>query len=86
MSDDRMERAAAVIREEVGKIVFLGLDESDRIVQALRASGCLVDPELAWDEGFEAGREMARKWGHAEWWTLAEEPPNPYSEETAPPA
>lgn len=86
MSDDRMERAAAVIREEVGKIVFLGLDESDRIVEALRASGCLVDPELAWDEGFEAGREMARKWGHAEWWTLAEEPPNPYSEETAPPA
>ena len=78
MSDDRMERAAAVIREEVGKIVFLGLDESERIVQALRQAGCLVDPEAAWEEGFEAGREMADRWGHAEWWTLAEEPPNPY--------
>lgn len=78
MSDDRMDRAAAVIREEVGKIVFLGLDESARIAEALREAGCLVDPELAWDEGFEAGREMARVWGNAEWWTLAEEPPNPY--------
>lgn len=78
MTDDRMDRAAAVIREEVGKIVFLGLDESARIAEALREAGCLVNPEQVWDEGFEAGREMAQKWGHAEWWTLAEEPPNPY--------
>lgn len=79
MSDDRLDRAAEVIRAEVGNIVFLGLDESLKVAEALRDAGCIVDPGRAWEEGFEAGREMADKWGHAEWWTLAEEPVNPYS-------
>ena len=78
MIDPRIERAAEVIRAQVGGIVFLGIDEGIRVAEALRESGCLVDPAMAWEEGFEAGREMADKWGHAEWWTLAEEPPNPY--------
>ena len=77
MNDDRIDRAAQVIRAEVGKIVFLGLDEGVRVAEALREAGCLVDPGQVWEEGFEAGREMADRWGHAEWWTLAEEPPNP---------
>jgi len=78
MSDENIDRATQVIREEVGRIVFLGLDEGVRVAEALRDAGCLVNSEQAWDEGFEAGREMASRWGHAEWWTLAEEPPNPY--------
>lgn len=78
MSDDRIDRAAEVIRAEVGRIVFLGLDESVHIAEALRDAGCIVNPEQVWEEGFEAGREMASRWGHAEWWTLAEEPDNPY--------
>ncbi|MGO1167409.1 MAG: hypothetical protein ACTMHL_12415 [Janibacter sp.] len=78
MRDPRIERAAEVIRAEVGGIVFLGLDEGVRVAEALVEAGCLVDPGLAWEQGFEAGREMADKWGHAEWWTLAQEPANPY--------
>ena len=78
MSDHRMDRAAEVIRAEVGEIIFLGLDEGVRVAEALRDAGCLVDPVQAWEEGFDAGREMASRWGHAEWWTLAEEPTNPY--------
>ena len=78
MTDEQIARAAEVIRAEVGRITFLGLDESVDIARALRAAGCLVDPGEIWEQGFEAGREMARVWGHAEWWTLAEEPPNPY--------
>lgn len=81
MSDDLNDRAAAVIREEVSKIFFLGLDESAKVAQALRDAGCLVDPAPVWDDGFEAGREMARRWGHAEWWTLGEEPANPFRAE-----
>ena len=50
------------------------------MAEALRESGCLVDPALAREEGFEAGREMTDRWGQAEWWTPAEEPPNPYHE------
>lgn len=78
MGDSGLESAADVIRQEVGQYFFLGLDESVRIAEALRDAGCLVSPEQVWEEGFEAGREMASRWGGAEWWTLAEEPPNPY--------
>lgn len=78
MSDHPLDRAAEVIRAEVGEIVFLGLDEGLRVAEALRDAGCLVDPGQVWDEGFEAGREMASRWGHSQWWALAEEPPNPY--------
>lgn len=78
MTDERIDRAAEVIRREVSKIFFLGLDESVAVARALDDAGCLIAPDQVWEEGFEAGREMARQWGHAEWWTLAEEPANPY--------
>lgn len=78
MTDPRIEHAAEVVRRAVAEVTFLGLDESLAVAQALHDAGCLPDPGVAWEQGFEAGREMARQWGDAQWWTLGEEPPNPY--------
>lgn len=69
--------------------VPLGFTERDpyrNVDEAARALLDAVAPSIirrakaeGWDEGYEAGYQMARSWGHVDYWEG--EPANPYADE-----